>query len=63
MVEILIDYEKCEGVDCAECVDICPMEIYATDGEKIIVTNATICSLCEVCMDVCPNSAVKVENE
>lgn len=61
MVEIKIDREKCEGADCAECVDVCPMEIFIIDGEKIVIQNKEECSLCEVCMDVCPNEAIKID--
>ncbi|AIS31193.1 MULTISPECIES: 4Fe-4S dicluster domain-containing protein [Methanobacterium] len=63
MVKITVDQEKCEGADCAECVDVCPMEVLILDGEKVVVRNTEDCSLCEVCMDVCPNEAVKVEDE
>jgi NAD-dependent dihydropyrimidine dehydrogenase PreA subunit len=34
MVKITVDQEKCEGADCAECVDVCPMEVLILDGEK-----------------------------
>lgn len=63
MVKITVDQEKCEGADCAECVDVCPMEVLILDREKVVVRNTEDCSLCEVCMDVCPNEAVKVEDE
>lgn len=62
MVKITIDEEKCEGADCAECVDVCPMEVLILEGDKIVVQNVEDCSLCEVCMDVCPNEAVNVED-
>jgi NAD-dependent dihydropyrimidine dehydrogenase PreA subunit len=61
MVNITIDYEKCDGADCAECADVCPMEVLIIDGEKIVIRDKEECSFCEVCMDVCPNEAVKVE--
>lgn len=63
MVKITIDYEKCEGAGCAECVDVCPMEVLVIDGEKVVVKNKEECSLCEVCMDVCPEEAVEVEED
>ncbi|OPX60315.1 MAG: Ferredoxin [Methanobacterium sp. PtaB.Bin024] len=63
MVKITIDHDACEGADCAECVDVCPMEVLILDGDKIIIQNKEDCSLCEVCMDVCPNEAVKVEED
>ncbi|HTX60867.1 MAG TPA: 4Fe-4S dicluster domain-containing protein [Methanobacterium sp.] len=63
MAKVVIDKEKCEGADCAECADVCPMEIFIIDGEKIVIRHEEDCSLCEVCMDVCPNEAVKVEED
>lgn len=60
MAKITIDYEKCEGEDCAECIDVCPMEVFIIDGDKIKIHNPEECSLCEVCMDVCPNGTVEV---
>ena len=63
MVKITIDHDKCEGADCAECIDVCPMEILVLDGEKVVIQNKEDCSLCEVCMDVCPNEAVEVEDD
>ena len=36
MVKITIDQDKCEGADCAECIDVCPMEILVLDGEKVV---------------------------
>ena len=63
MVKIVIDYETCDGIDCAECVDVCPMEIIVINGEKIDIQNMENCSLCEVCMDVCPQEAVDVKED
>jgi NAD-dependent dihydropyrimidine dehydrogenase PreA subunit len=61
MVKITIDYDKCDGEECAECVDVCPMEVFVIAGGKIIIQNIDECSACEVCMDVCINEAVEVE--
>jgi NAD-dependent dihydropyrimidine dehydrogenase PreA subunit len=61
MVKITIEYDKCKGAECAECVDVCPMEVFIIEGDKIIIQNADECSACEVCMDVCPTEAVEVE--
>lgn len=61
MVKITIDRDKCEGADCAECTDVCPMEVLVLEGDKIVVKHPEECSFCEVCMDVCPNEAVNVE--
>ena len=63
MVKITLDYEKCEGADCAECVDVCPIEVLIIDGVNIVIRDVDECILCEVCMGVCPNGAVKVEED
>ncbi len=63
MVQIIIDYNKCDGENCGECADVCPMEVLIIDGDKIIVQNIDECSLCESCADVCPNEALKVQDD
>ncbi|MBU4535123.1 MAG: 4Fe-4S dicluster domain-containing protein [Euryarchaeota archaeon] len=63
MVKIVIDYEKCDGADCGECVDVCPMEVLIIEGDKIVIQNIEECSLCEVCMDVCPKEAIDVNED
>ena len=39
MAKITINHDKCEGADCAECIDVCPMEILILDGDKVVVQN------------------------
>ncbi len=63
MSKIIIDYEKCEGADCGECADVCPMEILVIEGDKIVVQHPEECNLCEVCMDLCPNEAITVKED
>ena len=62
MVEITIDYNKCDGVECGECADVCPMEVLIIEGDKVVIINKEECSLCEVCMDVCPNESIEIED-
>ena len=60
MAKVVIDHEDCEGAECAECVDVCPMEILVVDGDKIKVQNAEECNECEVCVDVCPEDCIEI---
>ncbi|KZX12572.1 4Fe-4S binding protein [Methanobrevibacter filiformis] len=62
MAKVEIDYNKCEGTDCGECVDVCPMEVVVVEGDKIVVKSPDECSLCEVCMDVCPQECIEVDD-
>lgn len=63
MVKITVDCDKCDGAECGECVDICPMEVFILNGDTIVIQNKEECNLCENCMDVCPNDALNVEDE
>ena len=63
MSKITIDYSKCRGDDCAECSDVCPMEVLVLEGDKIAIVDPDECSYCEVCMDVCPEECIKIEDD
>ena len=63
MSKITIDYDKCDGADCAECCDVCPMEVLVLKEGKIEIVDSDECSYCEVCMDVCPNDCIKIEDD
>ena len=39
MSKITIDYSKCRGDDCAECADVCPMEVLVLKGDKIEIVD------------------------
>jgi len=60
MVKITIDYAKCDGAECGECADVCSMEVIILDGKKITIQNPDECNLCEICTDICPNEALKL---
>ena len=63
MSKITIDYSKCRGDDCAECADVCPMEVLVLEGDKSAIVDPDECSYCEVCMDVCPEECIKIEDD
>ncbi|HIQ32271.1 MAG TPA: 4Fe-4S dicluster domain-containing protein, partial [Methanothermococcus okinawensis] len=60
---VTIDYSKCKGVECGECVDVCPMEVFKIEGNRIIVANEDLCTFCMVCIDVCLEDAIEIKME
>lgn len=58
MAKPVIDYKKC--IACGTCVQICPVEVYANDGKKVVVKNPDACVECRACETSCPQEAIKV---
>ena len=58
---IIIDYDLCEGPDCAGCMDACPTDVFGVKDGKIVVVNEDECTFCKMCEDFCPAEAVKVK--
>ncbi|MDR3222795.1 MAG: 4Fe-4S dicluster domain-containing protein [Methanobrevibacter sp.] len=61
MVDINLDQDKCKGLECGECVDVCPMEIFQFEGDKVNINHPEDCIICEVCVDICPNQCISVK--
>ncbi|GFP19942.1 hypothetical protein HKBW3S42_00892 [Candidatus Hakubella thermalkaliphila] len=55
---VQIDNEKCEGI--GDCVDACPVEVIALEGDKCVVVNPDDCTDCEACVDACPREAITI---
>ena len=63
MAKITIDFDKCKGAECAECVDVCPQECLILEGDDVKVVDVEDCNACEVCMDVCPEAYIEIEED
>lgn len=63
MISIQINYDKCKGGECKECVDSCPVGVLTLKDNKVMINNAEEdCTFCESCMDLCPEECIIVEN-
>ncbi len=51
-----IDLDLCIGA--AECVNVCPVEVYTLIDGKVIADNIGECTDCLACLDVCPTNAI-----
>jgi NAD-dependent dihydropyrimidine dehydrogenase PreA subunit len=49
----------------AKLAEVCPVDIFAADGEggslRIVRENLDECVLCELCLDAAPDGAVRVK--
>lgn len=62
-MSVVIDYDKCKGPECAECVNTCPVEVFEIQDDKVVVAKESDCTLCMVCVDVCPTGAITVKED
>lgn len=58
-VTLQVDDTKCNY--CLECTVVCPGNALTYD--KCFEHNPSECMNCEVCMDVCPQQAIKIRRE
>jgi Na+-translocating ferredoxin:NAD+ oxidoreductase RNF subunit RnfB len=61
-ITIKHNLEKCkEG--CFKCVQSCPVDIFekAEKKVKVIENNEDECTICDLCLQVCPVHAIRIE--
>ncbi len=59
-MDINIDYGKCNGLNCLECLDLCPMQVFEIKNEQPVVSNADACCRCLACQEVCSYDAISL---
>lgn len=51
-----VDLDLCVGA--AECVNVCPAEVYDLVDGKVVAENIGECIQCLACQDACPTHAI-----
>ena len=63
-IKVEVDKDKCEAPSsrCQECVRVCPVDVFQSEGGEIITMpdNEDECTLCNICVEKCPAKAIKV---
>jgi NAD-dependent dihydropyrimidine dehydrogenase PreA subunit len=55
-----IDPDKCKA--CEECIQTCPMDVFAKEDKRVLVKKPDDCVGCRACEVGCPNEAIKVKD-
>ena len=62
-VNITLDQDKCQGSDCGVCAFVCPTNVFSIKKNKICVNSPQYCKLCYECLELCPNTALKLNKK
>ena len=52
IAEIDVDEERCTV--CAECVKVCPRDVFKIEKGKLMIVDVNACTLCGECVKACP---------
>ncbi|UCD27205.1 MAG: 4Fe-4S binding protein [Candidatus Bathyarchaeota archaeon] len=60
-MKIKIDYSKCRNCLTFTCVDCCAKAVYELKEKEPTIVDLDSCTLCEICVELCPNKAITLE--
>ena len=52
-----------EGERCEEAISVCPVNVFEFKKGKLEIVNLLNCTLCNACVDACPNGIKVIESE
>ena len=61
-IEITVDSNRLDSATAKAIVGVCPVDIFALDGERLIVLpeQEDECTLCRLCLEAAPAGAVRI---
>ena len=60
MPSVKLDQDTCTA--CQTCVNTCPMGVFESEGDKVVVAQEDQCIACRACEASCPVAAIVVED-
>ncbi len=60
-MDINIDYTKCNQMDCLECLDLCPMQVFDVKENRLVIARMEACCRCLACQEVCSFGAISLK--
>jgi NAD-dependent dihydropyrimidine dehydrogenase PreA subunit len=58
VVTLTLDIDRCIG--CGQCINVCPHQVFAMDGDKAGILSRDNCMECGACAINCPVAALAV---
>ena len=58
-MKISLDYDRCVGVGCLDCLDVCPMNVFKVRDGFLVFDGGDCCG-CLVCVDNCGRGAIRL---
>jgi len=58
---IEVNHDKCDLG--GSCVDVCPKDVLAKEGRKIVVKHPENCNLCNACIEACEAGVISVSGD
>ena len=59
VVTLKLDQQTCIG--CGRCLEVCPHQVFAPDGKKVVFSDRDACIECGACALNCPVKAISVD--
>lgn len=58
VVTLQLNGEACVG--CGRCLEVCPHQVFAPDGKRVLIADRDACIECGACALNCPVKAITV---
>ena len=62
-VKLEVDPSKCaDPAACARCAAVCPVDVFRVEAGRLVTDpeNEDECTLCKLCLQTCPNGAIRL---